>query len=306
MAKMWDDRMKRLVWAAPQDFTTWLMPGAIFIERVTLELKNLMRSVNPDTLYKINWHGQAALLHIEFQKRADPNMAKRVWQYNVLATLAYDCPVYSFVIYLVADSGITEPGLDWGLKGAARVHDFHFTNVKLWELPVEALKETGLAGLLPLLILAKDGQQHKVAEEVFDNLAIAKRGELLALSMLLASMVFTNEQDKQWLERRQAMLEDILSDTWLYQKLLKEGEQKGLEKGLEKGREEGKLNGMRLMVLEVVQERFPEIVDKVKDELDNIDDPAILKRLVMKMGDVKNAHEAARAFFRIAKGKAGK
>ena len=302
MSKMWDDRMKRLIWAAPQDFTTWLLPGAIFIERVTQELKNLTRTINTDTLYKISFRGQKALLHVEFQKRADPNMGKRVWEYNVLATIAYNCPVYSFVIYLVPDSGIQEAGVTWGLDGLQKVHDFRFTNIKLWELPQEALKEKELIGLLPLLILTKGGQQHKVAEEVFDDLAGAKKDELLALAMLLASMVFTNEEDQQWLERRQAMLEDILSDTWLYKKLQKEGE----ERGLEKGREEGRLDGMRLMILEVVQDRFPEIVETVKGELNSIDDPVVLKRLNMKMNSVKNAHEATRAFFRIAKGKAAR
>src|SRR6202035_5644160 len=101
-------------------------------------------------LYKINWRGQMALLHIEFQKRTDPNMVNRVWEYNVLATLAYACPVYSFVIYLLPATGIPEPRLTWGLEGLENAHVFHFTNVKLWELPVDALKEKGLPGLLPL------------------------------------------------------------------------------------------------------------------------------------------------------------
>lgn len=39
MVKKWDDGMKRLFWVAPQDFASWLIPGAKYIESVTVELK---------------------------------------------------------------------------------------------------------------------------------------------------------------------------------------------------------------------------------------------------------------------------
>ena len=62
---------------------------------------------------------------------------------------------------------------------------------------------------------------------------------------------------------------------------------------------------MRLVVLDIVQDRFPEMVDMVEKELDNINDPALLRRLILKMDRVPDAHEAARALFRIAEGEEG-
>jgi predicted transposase YdaD len=321
MAKMWDDGMKRLFWAEPQDFVSWLMPGAEYVDKVTLELKNLTRTVIPDALYRINVDGQIGLLHVEFQKRADPEMANRVWEYNVRATLQYKCPVYSFVIYLRPVSGIPESAVTWGFEKYGRVHDFRFTNVKLWELPQEALRETGLVGLLPLLILTKDGEQHSVAEQVFDELREAGKNELLSVALLLAGLVFTDESEKRWLERRRAMLEEILRDSWIYQDILREGLEegrekgleeglekglekglaKGLEKGLEEGREEG-IRNMRLSILDIVKVRFPAIVDVVKKGLDSIDDPMLLRRLNLKMSTATDANEAARALFRITEG----
>lgn len=313
MVKKWDNGMKRLFLAAPQDFVSWLMPGAKYIDSVTIELKNLTRTVLPDALYRINVRGAMALLHVEFQKRADPGMAMRVWEYNVMATLQHRCPVYSFVIYLRPVSGIPEPGVIWGLEGYRRVHDFQFTNVKLWELPQEALRETGLLGLLPLLILAKDGEQRKVAEEVFDELREAEKKELLSVALLLAGLVFTDDSEQRWLERRKAMLEEILRDSWVYQDILKKGLEEGweggrvegLEKGLEKGLEEGMRN-MRLTILDIVQARFPDMVDVVQKELDSIHDPTLLRRLTLQMSTVLNAHEALRALFRIEQGGQGK
>jgi hypothetical protein len=82
---------------------------------VPLELKFRTRTRHADALYKVLIDGEEALIHIEFQKRADPTMAERIWEYNVLATLAHSCPVYSFVIYLRPTSTIPESPLEWGL-----------------------------------------------------------------------------------------------------------------------------------------------------------------------------------------------
>jgi hypothetical protein len=95
-------------------------------------------------------------------------------------------------------------------------------------LPVEVLKKTGLKGLRPLCLMAKDGAQREVAKDVFEDVKDNK--EVLALAFSLASMILMSESDQQWLEGEVAMLEDILRDTWFYQKILKEGEEKGMRK----------------------------------------------------------------------------
>jgi hypothetical protein len=127
MAPKWDDTFKRLFAASSQDFVQWLMPGATLLEKAPLELKTTTKTRNADVLYKISIDGQEALLHIEFQKRADSMMARRVWEYNVLATLEYGCPVYSVVIYLRPTGEIAQPFLIWGLPQFETVHTCRFT-----------------------------------------------------------------------------------------------------------------------------------------------------------------------------------
>ena len=79
--------------------------------------------------------------------------------------------------------------------------------------------------------LAQGGNQYEVADEVFKSL-IEER-ELLALALTFASMVFDEDSSKQWLERKVTMLEDIVRDTWFYQKILKDGLEEGRKDGLE-------------------------------------------------------------------------
>lgn len=240
MSKIWDDKMKRIFAAAPQDYVTWLLPGGRFVSKVSLELKTLTRTIHTDSLYKVILDGQEVILHVEFQKRTDPNMVKRIWAYNVLTTLEHDCPVYSFVIYLMKDGKIGESPLTWGLPIYEPVHVFRFKNIKLWELNVETLRETNLIGLLPLCLLTQNGMKYEVAEDVFDSLASKK--ELLALALTFASMIFEGEANQQWLKRRIGMLDDIIRETWFYKDIYEEGKEEGMQ-------------ALRLAVLDVIHER---------------------------------------------------
>ncbi len=80
------------------------------------------------------------------------------------------------------------------------------------------------------------------------------------------------------------MLEDILRDTPVYQEVLAEG--------LEKGLKEGKLEAQRQTLLDIVQERFPEIARLAKQQADAIEDSEVLRRLTVKISIVKTSKEA--------------
>jgi predicted transposase YdaD len=310
MVKVWDDRLKRLAGVFPGDFVDWLLPGAQFVGIASLDLKTLTKTISTDTLFEVSVKGKKALLHIEFQRRPKADMARRVWEYNVLATLQHECPVYSFVIYLRPGGKIPESPLTWGLPDYERVHTFRYTTIKLWELPVEELKKTGLKGLLPLCLLAKDGAQRDVAQEVFKGTSDHK--ELLALALTLASMVLTDEADQQWLEGKVAMLEDIVRDTWFYQKILKEGlaegrdkgrkeglaegREKGLAEGREEGRKEATLETLRFILLDTVEERFPALLELARMRVEQMQNPLLLRKLNTRIVLAQTPEEAERAF----------
>jgi predicted transposase YdaD len=112
-------------------------------------------------------------------------------------------------------------------------------------------------------------------------LVSAEKTESLWIGYALASMVF--KDDLKWLKRRFAMLEDILRDTPVYQEVLAEGMEKGLEKGLETQRQ---------TLLDIVQERFPAIARLAKQQTDTIEDPEMLRRLIVKISIVKSSKDA--------------
>src|ERR671930_1153303 len=99
--------MKMLAKASPQALVELLLAGARFESVEDSELK--ARTVNADIIYRVVWKGKKTVLHIEFQRRRDKEMARRVWEYNVMTGCRLRLPVYSVVIYLVPDGEVVEP-----------------------------------------------------------------------------------------------------------------------------------------------------------------------------------------------------
>ena len=266
----WDDLMKMLVGANPQHFVTWLLEGAEYKGERSTELKN--RTIEADILYNLTLNGKEMVLHIEFQRRRDGNMGKRLWEYNVLTTYTSGVPVCSFAIYLRKDGRVIESPYPIAIPNGEIVHLFYFKNVKLWEVPAETLKQTGLIGLLPLLPLTKDGARQEVVDEMITELVVAGEKDLLALSQLLGALVFKPETTKKWFRKRFTVYNDIIEESWVYQ--------------------EWAAREQRRTLFGIVQERFPEILNLVKKQAESIEDPEVLRRMAVKMSIVQTPEEA--------------
>src|SRR5713226_4952767 len=286
MAKQWDSLMKLLVEANKQDLISLLLPGATFERELNNEMQS--RTLEADLLYIVNWNGIQVILHVEFQKRRDGNMARRLWEYNAQTTIISGLPVCSFVIYLQRDGSLVQSPYELPRPNGKAIHLFFFDTVKLWEIPGGFLKQEGIEGLLPLLPLTQDGVRHEVVNDMIVSLDLAGKNDLLPLAYAFASLVFKNAEDRDWLRKRFTMLsEDIFEDSWAYQEML--------AKGMEKGRREGELQALREVIMDVVQDRFPQIAALVSNHIQKIDDPGQLRRLNVKVSAAQTARQAEQA-----------
>ncbi len=156
MPGAWDDLMKMLIRANPQDFLSFIFDGARYQADITHEQK--VRSVVTDFLCKAELDGKTIIVHIEFQRRHDKNMGRRMWEYNSCVAFLTGLPVYSFVVYLREDDYIVEP--PYQLKGVRGeiIQVLNYKNIFLWKVPAKELQQAGLEGLLPLLPLTKGAE----------------------------------------------------------------------------------------------------------------------------------------------------
>ena len=271
MAKPWDDSMKMLVRANPQALVSLLLPGAKFQGEQDKELK--ARTVEADLLYNVIWRGRKIILHVEFQVEADKNMARRVWEYNVLTDYLTGCPVYSVVIYLVKRGTIVESRYQDEIAGQRRLLDFQ--SIKLWEVPAKMLQQKGLEGLLPLLPLTQGGKSREVVEETITQLQATGHQDLLPLSYAFASLVFTKAADKLWLKERFDKMHDILEESWAYQEIF--------GKGLLQGEQRGEQRGYQQAAIAVVMARFPDLEMLARTKITATDDLQRLQHLIIDL-----------------------
>lgn len=304
--RKWDDSLKTLVTSNPQYLVSLLFPGAQFLELLNIEMTN--RKIYADLLLKIRWQEEEIIVHVEFQRHADKDMPKRVWEYNALSTYLYQLPTISFVVYLIEEANIPEPVYIVKVNGKT-IHVFFYDNVKLWEMEGDVLKQDGLEGLLPLLPLTKNGTQHKAIEEMITLLQTAGKQDLLPFGYSFAALLLKDVTEKDWLQRRFYLMQDILEESWAFQEMVNLGFSKGYGKGYDKGYDKGRgegygkgydegLDALRKVFMRFVQKRFPEQVELAQQVSTQISDMKILQTLSDNLLDAESGEEAQRVLMR--------
>ncbi len=158
----------------------------------------------------------------------------------------------------------------------------------MWEVPTDALLNSGHKGLLPLVPLTADGLQREAIEQAIAQLMPAGKEpekELLSLLYAVGSMMYTTEEN--WFERRFDMLESILKDSWAYKKW----KQKGIEEGVQKGIEEGVQKGRRQDIVSLVQKRFPSLAPLAQERVVLLTAPEKLQDLLLQIAVAKDEQE---------------
>jgi hypothetical protein len=164
---------------------------------------------------------------------------------------------------------------------------FDYQSIELAKIPTEEFRKMGLKGLLPLLILTREGARHEVVEEVVEELEAAEEYDLLVITQLLASLVFASEEDRQWIIWRFSKMAEKLRDTWAYKELTKEGR--------EEGRRQGELLALRQAVVDLVQARFPELTAYAQKQVEKIEDLTLIRSLIVKVGTAATVQETAQS-----------
>ncbi len=83
-------------------------------------------------------------------------------------------------------------------------------------------------------------------------------------------------------------MHDILGETPIHQEILKEGREEGLQLGLQRGQ----LEALRQTVIDVVVERFPKLVRLTKKQVARVEDPELLRHVLVKVSIAHTAEEA--------------
>ena len=118
-----------------------------------------------DCVLRLERDGCVWYRHLEFQSGPDPDMARRVFEYNTRLLLHYRAPVLTTVVYLLPEAAR-------GAEDAFRVHlsgrvvnEWRFDVVRLWEIEASTAMQSGLPGPLALVPLLRGGNDAAVLAE---------------------------------------------------------------------------------------------------------------------------------------------
>ncbi len=186
--------------------------------------------------------------------------------------------------------------------------EFHYLSICIWEVNPAKFTQPGREGILPLVLLTKGNATPDVVEMVIERLVAAGKQDLLPVTRLLASLVFKdNPAYIDWLDRRFTMLRDILRDTEAYQQILQEGRTEGVKEGEEKGRQEGvkegEILGLRRLLMDILQKRFPDVVQLAEPQVAGVNDPALLEGAILKAIEAQSVEEILRLLLELSQKK---
>ncbi|MBA3824696.1 MAG: hypothetical protein H0X24_12480 [Ktedonobacterales bacterium] len=286
-----DSAFKLLVQYQPQQYVDrfFPFPGAVYAGMLPTELAR--EPLRADVLLRVRYPaegGQYYGLHFEAQTKADKYIERRLCTYNLLAEEQYDDLVMlSTVVYFERCPTPTPPWQRFGPDGRV-MHQFDYTVVKLWEIPVADWLSSGQVGLLPLVPFLKGATVadlegvSEALEQIPDPL---QRANTTYYTISFAKRVFTVPVVNDFL-RRNKMIDTLIKESPFYSEII--------ELGREEGVVTGELQSIRATIMRFVQKRFPDLTAEAEKHLATISDIPTLEAMIDVIPYVPDA-AAARA-----------
>ena len=268
-----DQGIKRLLQTHPGDVLALALPEAEYLGTLPVDVATEPQLVL-DTLLRARYHGIECAVDLEAEARPREDMGRRCFEYGARATIVTGLPTISVVMWLEPDGA--PPVSPYELWVDDRlVGTWHFIGIEVYRLRAEALIDSWLLGLLPLVAFTADATDVSVVERaaqlVKDQAPADQVSELESLLVVFAARTFGNDRALEII-RRLFVSTEILEQSPLYrlwreqamQEGIEHGIEQGREQGIEQGREQGLQQGLAEGALAALRLRFGELAHEVE------------------------------------------
>lgn len=238
----YDNLCKYLAEQYPHHFASWLLgervSAATKIEVLKTELSK--EPIRADALLLLR---QQAILHLEFQTTplSRPPLPLRMLDYWVRIHREYELPITQFAIFLRE----TNEAIVDEFRAQNTWHRYHV--MKLWEQDKQPFLDN--IGLLPLAPLTRTESPDELLAEVAERTRQLplnqEKSSLLMCAALMAGLRFNKEVIMN------ALREDILQESSIYQDIIQQGLQQGMQQGMQQGKAE--------MLIHILKHRFEKL-----------------------------------------------
>ncbi len=76
-----------------------------------------------------------------------------------------------------------------------------------------------------------------------------------------------------------------------------------MKEGIKEGVKEGEILGLRQLLMDILQKRFPDAVQLAVPQIKAVNDPALLRDTILKMIEIQSMEEVLRLLLELSKNK---
>lgn len=256
-----DQLLKDLLTQAHIGFLRLALPDAEWIEALPTDLPSI--SYRADLIWKVRYHGEIIIIHIELQTRADGDMGMRLLEYGVRIYRRYDLKVLAIVLYLTRTDAIPASPFVVALNDGTPLMARSFIPVRLWEIDALAVAQSdeyALWPLTPLMAGADLAFVQAVATQIaaMQSLPRGTRVELEGALALFASLRLSKEQIET-ISGGSPMIEDLLKESGFYAWVM--------SREAPKAREEGRILAQQEFLAMLAEQRFAGLSDVARTQI---------------------------------------
>jgi hypothetical protein len=271
-----DQALKRMLLRAHDGFLALVAPDLAWIGERSPELPAAARQA--DLVWEVmdNLH-RRGLANVELQVKIEADIIERLVEYAIRLWRRDGLPVRTIVIFLRPGSGVPVSPfvLDWMGEEILR---YHFTVIKLWEIPPERVLDTPYAPLWPLVGVMGEGTVESVLR-AGEKIASAPlpREERSELATLLATLA--------GIRHPRGIIREALRGNTMLNELLRESSV--VADWRDEGRAEGRAEGLRVGVRLALTGRFGPADERLQAAIANADEDALEAVLAHIGGDTQ-------------------
>lgn len=304
----YDNILKSLFEGQEQQMLAYFLAGAEYVD--TLNIEVMRTPLRVDRVYKILLDDETDILDLEFQASGEPDDAERLLEYHAYFHRKHKCPVVSVLVYPFPTTVAVSPLREVQKGGEILV--FHFQVIKLWEWHAEHFVQNHavpMYALLPTMDGANAEMLHKAIDEMveyYQGSDVKLAREIRWLGIMLRRAEIMPLAEKQEIEERLSMFDDLMERDPKMRKIRAESEArgeaaglaKGLAEGLAEGETRGKAEGLQEAVVTIVEGRFPPLADLARQKVRRINTPDALSLMLKSLAAAPN-ETAARTLLEL-------
>lgn len=284
----------------------YFLANAVYVDMLNIEV--LRTPLRVDRAYKILLDDEINVLDLEFQASGEPDDAERLLEYHAYFHRKYKAPVVSVLVYPFPTTVAVSPLLEKRGKGKRTILVFEFVVIKLWEwqaADVVRNHAVPMYALLPTMDGVSAEMLHKAIDEMveyYQGKEVQLAREIRWLGIMLRRAEIMPLADKQEIEERLTMFDDLMERDPKMRKIRAESEARGLAKGLvegeARGEARGKAEGLQEAVMTVIEGRFPPLAGLARQKVKRINTPDALSMVLKSLAAAPN-EDAARTLLEL-------